>query len=528
MGDRVERPEGAEPTGAGSSRKWPSWFPWGLVVANMFLAVLAFSDLLTFRPRSGKALDAESWFFEPSDTSPPVIAILVLWLMMRRWRRFAALEGRAGSWMLTGALFSAGAGVFWWALRVDAPELQALSLFLYLLAFANLLAGWAAVRIAVVPAVVLFFAVPMPATLLNHVVWACQIWTANYAGVLLGLLGLDALVSGDQIIRAENIFAIIETCSGLRSVETLTLLAFLMADLFGRRGWHAALLVVIAPPLAFGINGFRVLGLILNPHSDIAVIHNAQGIIMLLVGVLVLYAIDGLLARWLPRPPRRPHRRDVSRPVPPMLGRLAGIGTLLLLTLLLGRVTTPWHFDDVQLRQAAALVPAEFDGWRSQDKKVDWMFLGKAGFRQAINRDYTRSGERAGLFIGIGAPDIRYQSLFSPKMGLPGSGWTLEEESRRRIGDRDVQVRVVRRGSKRLLIHHWYEGGGGILAESLREALGLAGSPFREDSPRLVVRVQTAVGLGGAARRAAEQRLVDLAEVMESPLRALRDGSGAT
>ena len=520
MSESTEAPgPGAD---AGTARKAPTWLPWGLVVANLLLAVLAFHELLTFRPRSEEPLDTEGWFFEPSDTSPPVIAILVLWLMMRRWRRFSALPGRPGSYALTGLLLAAGAGVFWWALRVAAPELQALTLFLYLLAFANLLAGRPAMRIALVPAVVLFFAVPMPATLINQVVWTCQIWTANYAGMLLDLMGLDALVSGDQIVRADNVFAIIETCSGLRSVETLTLLAFLMADLFGRRGWHAALLVCIAPPLAFAINGFRVLGLILNPHSDIAVIHNAQGIAMLLVGVLVLYGIDGLLARWLRGPRRRKPSRDASLPAPQLLGRLAGIAGLLVATGWLGWATPAWQLGVPGPYPAAALIPAEFDGWRSQDTKVDWLFLGKAGFRQAVNRNYARSRERAGLFIGIGAPDLRYQSLLSPKTGLPGSGWTLEEESRRRIGDRDVQVRVVRRGSKRLLVHHWYEGTGNLFGESLREAVGLAGSPFRRTSPHLVVRVDTPVGLGSGARRAADRRLVELAEALAAPILALR------
>lgn len=457
-----------------------------------------------------------------------MIAILVLWLMMRRWRRFSALPGQAGPLALTGLLLAAGVGVLWWALRVGAPELQAFSLFFYGMGFANLLGGRAAMRIALVPAVVLFFAVPMPATLLNHVVWVCQIWTANYAGALLDVLGLDALVSGDQIIRADNIFAIIETCSGLRSVETLTLLAFLMADLFGRRGWHAALLVCVAPPLAFAINGFRVLGLILNPHSDIAVIHNAQGILMLLVGVLILYAIDGLLGRWLQHPAPRTTRGDPPREVPSVLGRLLAISGVLGLTVSAGFLVGAWRFSPTTIPSAAKVVPAEFAGWASKDEKVDWLFLGKSGFRHALNRSYQRRGERARIFIGIGSPEIRYQSLISPKTGLPGSGWTLEEESRRRIGDRDVQVRVVRRGSKRLLVHHWYEGAGSLLGESLREVVGLAGSPFRRASPHLVVRVETAVGIGAKSRSAADRRLVELAEVLETPIGVLRAQPGAS
>ena len=106
------------------------------------------------------------------------------------------------------------------------------------------------------------------------------------------------LVSGDRLILDRGLFAIIETCSGLRSIETLALLAILMIDLFGRRGRHALILLVLSPFVAFLINGLRCLGLIFNPHADIASIHNLQGIAMLLGGVLLLYFVDGLLARF--------------------------------------------------------------------------------------------------------------------------------------------------------------------------------------------------------------------------------------
>ena len=110
-------------------------------------------------------------------------------------------------------------------------------------------------------ALLLVFAVPIPAPLLNAVVWKFQLWTAEYSGLLLHLLRQPALVSGDQILRSDQVFQIIEACSGLRTVETLAMLAVLMVDLFRRRGWHAALLVAASLPVGFGINGFRALTL---------------------------------------------------------------------------------------------------------------------------------------------------------------------------------------------------------------------------------------------------------------------------
>ena len=492
--------------------------PWGLVSLAGLFAVLAYRGLLTFRPRTGQALDTEAFLFEPSDTSPPVILILVLWLAMRRSKRFARLAALEGPRLLTAALLAAGLGTLVWALLVGAPDLQAISLFFNLLAFANLLGGTAAVRIAVVPACVLGFALPMPAPFLNAVVWKAQIWTANYAGFLLDVLGMPALVSGDQILRSDAVFAIIETCSGLRGIETLTLLAFLMADLFGRRGLHAVCLVLLAPPIAFMINGFRALGLILNPHSDIEVVHNAQGIVMLLIGVLVLYGFDTLLARRIRRPPLvtedAPHGARRARLVPRLLAMIG----LLAMTAGVSYAVPPWELPSLHAPAPGEIVPAELGGWSSKELNTDWLFLGKSGLRQAIYRDYQRLGRRVTAFIGVGAPDLRFQSLLSPKTGIPGSGWTVEEEDSIQRGEQTVDVRVARKGTRRLLIHHWYEGVGSVASESLRVLTGIEGSDFRRNRNTLVVRLATPLGRGESARERADQILEDFTASLEGYL----------
>jgi EpsI family protein len=484
--------------------------------------MLTFRGLLTFRPRTGRMLDAESFFFEPSDTSPPIVLILVLWLAMRRSKRFARLAALEGSRWVTGGLVAASMATLGWALHVGAPDLQAVALFFNLLAIANLLGGAAALRIAIVPACVLGFALPMPGPFLNAVVWKAQIWTAEYSGFLLELLHMPAMVSGDQILRSNAVFAIIETCSGLRGIETLTLLAFLMADLFGRRGWHAFALVVVAPPIAFMINGFRALGLILNPHSDIEVVHNAQGIIMLLVGVLVLYGVDGLLSRYLRRPPL------VVQEAPPGTRRARLIPRLVVMcgitTIMMGISYMVPATELVPLRAARAgeIIPEAVAGWTSTAVETDWLFLGKVGMRQVVHREYTKRGRRVSMFVGLGASELRFQSVLSPKTGVPGSGWIIEEEGEIEVGGHPATYRVVRKGTRRLLVQHWYEGLGGVLSESLRVVSGIDGSKFRRNRNTLVVRLATRMGRGTKARAAAESTLEEFAGLLSAPLEQLQ------
>jgi EpsI family protein len=468
---------------------------WGIAGANLLLAVFAYRDLLAERPKTSLSLGVEGWFFEPSDTSPPVIALLVLWLVMRRWRRLSRLPAVAGPPLLTGLLLTAGLGAYVWSIRVAAPDLQAFALFFHVLGVAHWLAGGAALRIVLVPAVVLLFAVPMPAPLLNQVVWRLQIWTADYSGFLLYALDLPALVSGDQILRSDNVFAIIETCT--------------------------------APFVAFVIHGFRALGLILNPHSGVAAVHNLQGIVMLLGGVLLLYGLDGLLGRLVPHRKPPPPPLAAGSAAGPLTRRLLAVTALLGLLIGLSLVVHPWRLEPLGQRLPAETIARDLDGWRASDLKTDWLFLGKAGFRQSIHRRYTRGAEQVELFVGTGALERRHRSLFSPKTGLPGSGWIVEERGRETQGGREVDVKVVRKGTRRLLVHHWYEQTSGLGGEAARALLGLDSSPLRREAVPVVVRLATRVGREPASRDAARSRLARFTALLDPSLDDLSTPGGS-
>ncbi|MGH0028895.1 MAG: exosortase/archaeosortase family protein [Myxococcota bacterium] len=521
--ESAQQPDAGSPRAGRGPARWLPWLGAAVCAAG---AAFAHRGLLTLAPRTSLEVplsaEVESFFFEPSDTSPLLVLGFVGWMLWRRLPRLRRTLGHAGPPAVTAALGVAGLAVFLWSLRTASYDLQAIALFFEGLAVAHAFGGRPALRIELVPAALLVFAVPIPAPLLNEVVWRFQLWTAEYAGFLLYLIGQPALVSGDQILRSDQVFQIIEACSGLRTVETLAMLSVLMIDLFRRRGLHAALLIAAALPVAFVINGFRALTLIFNPHSDVVAIHNAQGIVMLLGGVLLLYALDGGLERLLPQRPPPRHRRAEGEPRRASLRRAWWVsGAFVAGLVLLSLAVTPWSRRPTPTDPPGSVLPLALEGWKGVERPPDRMFLGLASFAHILNRDYELRGQKVNVFVGVAGLGQRFRSFHSPKTRLPTTGWIVEERRRERRDGRVVEVLQVRRGTRRLLIHHWRQGTGGFWAETVRSFLGLETSPFHRSEVPVVVRLTTPVLASQAGVELAEERLRAWEALLEAPLKQM-------
>ncbi|MBW2271525.1 MAG: exosortase/archaeosortase family protein, partial [Deltaproteobacteria bacterium] len=373
--------------------------PW--VAACAALTAFAYRRLLSFEPERSLPEELETWFFVPSESTTPVVVGLALWLLFRRADRLRALApGMASAWPgAFGLVF--GLGLHAWAIYTNASDLLLPSLACVALGCAWLWRGAAAVRVVWLPVAFLVFAMPLPAPLRNEVVYQLQLWTAEIAGWVLYFGGVPHFVAAEQVFRPEATFSVIESCSGMRSMETLSIVAVLMMDLFRRRGLHALLVVVAAPAVAFGLNGLRAVALILNPYSELASIHAAQGIAMLLAGLMLLWLLDGLLERLrvpadLPAPPGA--RRVVA--ARPGLRALA-VGSVLVCACLASLALPVWELERTP--------PGSMRPWLdealgdSEDLGLDRSFLGTTLFVEAVHQRYVRPGGDPILFVAVGA-----------------------------------------------------------------------------------------------------------------------------
>ncbi len=513
MGDAIVRSQSRDHAGFVRALRNPVAWVWLFALG---LACIAYHP--AFFPPTVQALgvQSEEFFFEANEAAGAPVLILSLWLFYRRSHYLDLLRG-PGSVALGGPLLVLSAALYVWGAYTGAHDLQIISLIALLAGIVLLLGGWAALRAFWLPILFLGFALPVPPVLLAAVIFPVQLATAAFAGWILNAIGFEAFVQGDQILRPENTFVVIETCSGIRTMVTLSMLTVLLIDLFERRGWHAAILIGLAPIVAFVTNGFRVVSLVLNPHSSIHSIHNLQGIAMLLVGLTAMYGIDLALERSLgSRPSEDLSRGDdgVERStsegaVPGGGAKALAVAFLLFAMTGFDRLGPSWTPSAVSAESPHELLTRVFGEDPRAPYPIDYNFIGSVHYLAQARHRVVIDGVPVAILLGVANEQNRAYSILTPRLAWPGTGYASIEEGFDEIvpGGPRAQRRVFRRGARSVLSYSWIEGRGSFLGEWFRQAAALDRSPFVRPSHMLAIRLSTPLGAGGTDVEAAEDRI---------------------
>jgi exosortase len=502
--------------------------PWAIGTA-LCLVAYVYGPLLFAEVSGDLEGQGDQFFFEANEAAGAPVLVLSLWLFYRR-SHLRDLLASAGNPLAGGLTLLASISLYYWGYMTRGDDLMLASLIGMLAGSALMLGGWPALRAYWVPILFMGFALPLSPVLISAVIWPIQLATAQYAGWILNLIGVASYVQGDQILRPEATFIVIETCSGLRTVVTLTMLTVLLIDLFERRGGHAVLLLALAPVVALLTNGLRVVTLVLNPHSDVASIHSLQGIVMLLVGLTGMYLIDGLIdyTRWFHGVQRDPGDFGLAAaavaPSPRRTLRLFSPALALVCMIAVGFVAKPWN---VQKEMVAVddLVADALEGWPSQTVDEDYQFRGSVWYRGWSRREVVVDSGTVEIFIGFSDSRVRQLSMFSPRFAWPSSGYAVQSDDVEPLapGLPNARRLVLRRGARRLLAYSWYEPRPAMPIEVLRHALALDRSPFARTDETVAVRLATRIR-GKSSPEDAEARLQKVYDRIEPVISTLQRG----
>lgn len=475
-------------------------------------AVVAWRELPDVgAPPSASALrGAEALLFEPTGNSPPLVFAATLWLLWRRWPRLRAAFGIAPQRVPAALLLAVASSLCLWSHYTSTPALLLPAMTCALLGAGFWLGGRPGARALLLPAVFVMTAFPIPAVLLNQFIYPLQLFTAHTVTALLNAVGLVTHVEGDLIFREGAIFQVIESCSGVRTIETIVMSSLLYHDLFYRSRLQSWLLFLLAPFIGIVANLLRVIGIVLNPYSKFAAIHTLQGLVMIVAAVMLLAALDLLLTRLLPADPPGTRARSTRALGPPRAVALSVLAGLLAIATL---VITPWAPPTGNETPLSAF-PVQLAGFQGDGRKLDREFYGTTTFSEWVHRHYTRPDAAwVDLLLGSDRRLDPFSSPFSSKAAIPAPGTFAEARSEIELPSGRRAERLVlhsRRG--REIVYTWEQGTLPASNEIARALLSLDRGPWRRPGRALVVR------LTAPADEHADARLRAFAEATEAAL----------
>jgi len=145
------------------------------------------------------------------------------------------------------------------------------------------------------PLFLLFFMVPIPAVLYNQITFPLQILASKLADGALTVLGVPVFREGNILDLPTQRLSVVEACSGIRSLLSLTFLSLVYGYFFEKRRWLRVLLFVATIPIAIVANGSRVTltGLLSQWKPELAegFFHESTGwvIFMIALGILIVF-----------------------------------------------------------------------------------------------------------------------------------------------------------------------------------------------------------------------------------------------
>jgi exosortase len=163
------------------------------------------------------------------------------------------------------------------------------------------LGGWHAVRVLAFPLLLLVFMVPIPAVIYNQITFPLQLFASQVAAFALEVIGIPVLRDGNVLELASQKLSVVEACSGIRSLLSLSFLALVYAWFFDPKPWMRAVLLIATVPIAILANAGRVTvtGVMseINPELATGLAHTASGWVIFMIALVMLVFTHQIISR---------------------------------------------------------------------------------------------------------------------------------------------------------------------------------------------------------------------------------------
>jgi exosortase len=226
----------------------------------------------------------------------PVIAGYIIW---QKRNELLAIQPQPNWWGLAVVLVG-GAQLIIGTLGVEL-FLARTSFVIVLIGAVWLLGGDLILKKLAFPLFLLFFMVPIDAVIYNQITFPLQLLASRLADGALTLIAVPVLREGNILELPNQRLSVVEACSGIRSLLSLTFLSLVYGYFFEKKTWIRVVLFLSTVPIAIVANSSRVTitGILtqVKPEAAEGFFHEAEGWVIFMVALGIMVLFHQLIAR---------------------------------------------------------------------------------------------------------------------------------------------------------------------------------------------------------------------------------------
>ncbi|MDQ6676343.1 MAG: exosortase/archaeosortase family protein [Acidobacteriota bacterium] len=264
---------------------------WGFLAWFGALLVFCYAPVLAALARQwNNDADMGHGFFVP------VIAAYIAW---QKRDEIKGLAPRPNWWGLAIVIY----GAFQLYIATLGAELflARTSFVISIIGMVLLLGGREYLRVFAFPLFMLFFMVPIPTVIYNKITFPLQILASQVADNVLGLMGYAVLREGNILELPSQRLSVVEACSGIRSLLSLSFLSLVYGYFFEKKTWIRVALFLSTIPIAIIANAGRVTltGILSEIRPELAegFFHEMSGWVIFMIALAIMVLLHQLVIR---------------------------------------------------------------------------------------------------------------------------------------------------------------------------------------------------------------------------------------
>jgi exosortase len=262
-----------------------------------FAQVLWFGSLLVLAYAPVLFSMGKEWFTDDNMGHGVFVPFVAGWVAWQQRDRIMSNAAEGGSLWGLGLLIWGAAQLYLATLGAEL-FLERTAFIISLCGAIVLLGGFPLLRVVAFPLFLLLFMIRIPAIIFNQITFPLQLFASSVAEQALWSMGIPVLREGNLLHMSQQTLSVVEACSGIRSLLSLSFLSLVYAYFFDSKTWMRPVLLLATLPIAVLANAFRVTltGVLSEYKGEFAegAFHMVEGWVIFLiafVGLIITHAV---------------------------------------------------------------------------------------------------------------------------------------------------------------------------------------------------------------------------------------------